>query len=73
LEQRSFQPFRRKTIAFIAYTVNEFEISVEQYLTHYSPAGNGDVLNIVVHKNVQLSEVTVSDILDPDNLSIVFH
>jgi exonuclease III len=28
---------------------NEFEISAPQSPTHYSPAGNGDVLNIVVH------------------------
>jgi hypothetical protein len=31
------------------------------------------VLDIVVHKNVRLSEVIVSDILDSDHLSIIFH
>jgi hypothetical protein len=31
------------------------------------------MLDIVVHKNVPLSEVTVSDILDSDHLPIVFH
>jgi hypothetical protein len=34
--------------------------------------GNGDMLDIVVHKNVQLSEIIVPDILDSDHLSIVF-
>jgi hypothetical protein len=32
--------------------INEFEISAPQCPTHYSPAGNGDVLDIVVLKNV---------------------
>jgi hypothetical protein len=31
------------------------------------------VLYIVVHQNVRLSEVTVSDVLDSDHLPIVFH
>jgi hypothetical protein len=31
------------------------------------------MLNIVVHKNVCLSEVIVSDILDSDHLPIIFH
>jgi hypothetical protein len=31
------------------------------------------VLDIVVHKNIRLSHVTVSDILDSDHLPIVFH
>jgi hypothetical protein len=39
--------------------------------THYS--GNGDVLDIVVHKNVRLSQVIVSDMLDSDHLPIIFH
>jgi hypothetical protein len=33
---------------------------------------NGEVLDIVVHKNVRLSEIIVSDILDWDHLPIVF-
>jgi hypothetical protein len=40
---------------------------------HYSPVGNGDVLDIVVHKNIRLSNVIVSDILDSDHLPIIFH
>jgi hypothetical protein len=55
------------------FDVNKFEISAPQYPTHYSPAGNGDVLDIVVHQNIRLSDVTVSDILDSDHLPIVFH
>jgi hypothetical protein len=40
--------------------INEFKISAPQCSTHYCPAGSGDVLHIVVHKDVPLSEVTVS-------------
>jgi hypothetical protein len=53
--------------------INEFEISAHQWSTHYSSAGNGDLLNFVVYKNVWLSEVIVCDILDLDHLSFVFH
>jgi hypothetical protein len=35
--------------------------------------GNGDVLDIMVHKNIRLSNVIVSDILDSDLLPIIFH
>jgi hypothetical protein len=35
--------------------------------------GNGDVLDIVVHKNVCLSEIIVSDILDSDHLLVILH
>jgi hypothetical protein len=31
------------------FDVNQFEISAPQCPTHYSPSGNGDVLDIVVH------------------------
>jgi hypothetical protein len=50
----------------------ELEISAPQYPTHYSPAGKGDILDIVVHQNIRLSDVTVSDILDSDHLPIIF-
>jgi hypothetical protein len=53
--------------------INEFEISAPQYPTDYSPTGNGDVLDIVVHKKIRLPEVIVSDILDLDQLPIIFH
>jgi len=52
---------------------NEFEISAPQNPTHYSPAGNGDVLDIVVQQNVRLSDITVSDTLDSVHLPIIFH
>jgi hypothetical protein len=35
--------------------------------------GKGDVPDIVGHKNVQLSAVIVSDILDSDHLTVIFH
>jgi hypothetical protein len=49
--------------------INEFEIC---NTVSHSPTGNGDVFDIVVHKNIRLSEVIVSDILDSDHLSVVF-
>jgi hypothetical protein len=48
-------------------------MSASQCPTPYSPVGNGDVLDIVVHKNIRLSNVIVSDILDSDHLPIIFH
>jgi hypothetical protein len=39
---------------------------------HYTPNGRGDVLDIMVHQNVHLSEVIVTDILDVDHLQIMF-
>jgi hypothetical protein len=52
---------------------SEFEISAPQCPTHYSPVGNGDILDIVVHQNIRLSDVTVSDILDSDHMPIIFY
>jgi hypothetical protein len=53
--------------------INEFEISQLQCPTHYSPAGYGDGLDIVMHKKVRLSRVIISDILHSDHISVVFH
>jgi hypothetical protein len=53
--------------------INKFKITAPKYLTQHSPTGNGDVLNILIHKNIGLSHVTVSDILDSDQLPILFH
>jgi hypothetical protein len=52
---------------------SEFEISAPLCPTHYSPAGNGDLLDIVVHQNVRMTEIIVSDVLDSDHLPILFH
>jgi hypothetical protein len=52
---------------------NDFQISVPRGPTHYTPQGSGDVLGTVGHRNVRLSDVTVSDILDSDHLPILFH
>jgi hypothetical protein len=41
--------------------INEFEISAPQCPTDYLPAENGDIFDTVLHKNIRLSEVTVSD------------
>jgi hypothetical protein len=46
------------------FHTNGFETSAPQYPTHYSPVENGDVLDIVVHTNIGISNVIVSDILD---------
>jgi hypothetical protein len=56
----------------LLFDVNEFEISVAQCCIHYSPVGSGGILAIVVHQNIRLSGVVVSDILDSDHLPIVF-
>jgi hypothetical protein len=42
-------------------------------LTHYSPAANGDVLDFIMHKNIQMSEVIFSEILDSVHILIIFH
>jgi hypothetical protein len=55
------------------FDASDFEISAPQCPTHYSPVGNEDVLDIVVHKNIRLSNVIVSDILDSGHLPIIFH
>jgi hypothetical protein len=52
--------------------INEFEISALQCPTDYSH-GNSDVLEIVGHEMVRLSEIIVSDILDSDHLPNIFH
>jgi hypothetical protein len=70
--------FFKSVLLFVTYLltyprINEFEISAPDFPTHYSPAGNGDVLDIHVHKNIRMSEFTVSDILDSENLPIVSH
>jgi hypothetical protein len=44
------------------FDVSQFEISAPQCPTHYSPSGNSDVLDIVVHQNIRVSDVIVSDI-----------
>jgi hypothetical protein len=55
------------------FDVNQFEISAPQCPTHYSPSGNDDVLDIVVHQNIRVSDGIVSDILDSDHLPVIFH
>jgi hypothetical protein len=64
-------PSGEKLMALLV--LSEFEILAPQCHTNYSPAGNDDVLDIVVHKNTRVSDVTVSDILDSDHLPIIFH
>jgi hypothetical protein len=54
------------------FDASYFEISAPQCPTHYSSLGNGDELDIVVHKNSRLSNVILSDILDSDHLPIIF-
>lgn len=39
----------------------------------HSLVGNCDILNIVVHRNMKLSDVIVCDILDSDHLPTEFH
>jgi hypothetical protein len=51
---------------------SNFKISAPQCCVHYTPDGRGEVLDIVVHQNIWLLEVIVTDILDPDHLQIMF-
>jgi hypothetical protein len=55
------------------FDTNDLEISAPQCPIHYTPGGSGDVLDIVVHKNIRISNIIVSDILDSDHLPITFH
>jgi hypothetical protein len=55
------------------FDASDFQISAPQCPTHYSPVENGDVLDSMVHKNIRLSNFVVSDILDLDHLTIIFH
>jgi hypothetical protein len=48
--------------------MNEFKISESQPLTE-----SGDMLDTLVHQNIRLSDVIVSDILYSDHLPIVVH
>jgi hypothetical protein len=64
-------PSGKKLMAL--FNLSKFKISASQCPTPYSPAGNGNVLNTVVHQNIIVSDVTDSDILDPDHLPILFH
>jgi hypothetical protein len=52
---------------------NEIKISAPQCPSHYSPTINGDMFKTVMHKNVQLAKVTVSNILNSNHLTTVFH
>jgi hypothetical protein len=36
--------------------INEFEIVAPRYSIHYSPAGNGDVLDVVVQRTARPPE-----------------
>jgi exonuclease III len=55
------------------FDTSDFEFSAPQCPTHYSPVGNWDLLAIAVHKNIRLSDVTVSEVLESDHLPIMFH
>jgi hypothetical protein len=54
------------------FVSSNFKISAPQYPTHFVSDGRGDVVDIVVHKDVRLSEVRVLDIMDSDHLPIIF-
>jgi hypothetical protein len=71
LKQLVSVPSGEKLMAL--FDLSDFKISPPQCPTHYSPAGNGDVLDIVVRQNIRVSDVTVSDILDSDHLPKIFH
>jgi hypothetical protein len=49
-----------------------FEISAPKYPSHFVPDGRDEVPDIVVHKDVRLSEIRVLDIMGSDHLPIMF-
>jgi hypothetical protein len=55
------------------FGASDFEISAPQCPTNYSSVGNQDVLDIMMHMNIRLSNDIASDILDSDHLPIIFH
>jgi hypothetical protein len=57
---------------FELFVSSNFKISAPQCSTRYTPDGRGDVLDIVVHENVQLAEIIVTDILDLNRLPTIF-
>jgi hypothetical protein len=65
-----WNPTGLKLLLFVS---SNFKISVPQCSTHNTPDGRGDVLNTVVHQNIQLSEVIVTGIQGSDHLPIMFH
>jgi hypothetical protein len=54
------------------FVISNFEISAPQCSTHYTPDGRGNIQDIVVRQNIDLSEIIVMDILDSDHLTIMF-
>jgi hypothetical protein len=54
------------------FVICNFDISGPPCSTYYTPDGRDDVLNIVVHRHIRLSEVIVTDVLDSDRLPIMF-
>jgi hypothetical protein len=55
-------PADEKKTKYIVY-INGFNNSVPICPTHYSPAGNGDMIDISVHKNIRLSDIIFFDIV----------
>jgi endonuclease/exonuclease/phosphatase (EEP) superfamily protein YafD len=52
---------------------SDFQISAPRYPTHYTPSGNGDVLDVVLHRNVRISDINKLEILESDHLPILYH
>jgi hypothetical protein len=65
-------PSSKKKKLLRLFNENHFDISAPQLPTYYSLAVNDDVLEIVVHRNIRRSHVSVSYILDSDRLPSVF-
>jgi hypothetical protein len=55
------------------FDLSEFEISAPQCPTQHSPGGNGDVLDIVGHKDIKEWNIIVSDILNSVHLPVIIH
>jgi hypothetical protein len=56
----------------ILFVCSDFKISAQQRSMCCTPDGGGDILDIAVHQNIQLSEVIVTNNLDSDQLPVMF-
>jgi hypothetical protein len=58
---------------FELFDKKDFQILASQRPTHYNRQRIGDALNIILHKNVLLTDVIVSDVLYSHHPPVIFH
>jgi hypothetical protein len=55
------------------FDINDLDILESQGHNDFFIPGNGDVINIVVHQIVRLSDLIIPGALDSDHLPVVFY